>query len=304
MKKLGVCPVAPVRRSRLDVAPPRAGSRSVPGLTVVGLGPAGTRTTCSPPRDAPRVCSRALRADPPASCGRRARSRGPDVHVVRRPLRRRPRPRVGVRGDGGAARRRRRPGWWRRRRTVPGSPAVAERTVRAPASGAVDLDVVPGLSFAELAWARLGVDPLGGARVVDGREFTVDAPCASTPALELSGPDAHRSATTRSCSPTSSSSCSSGSIPTRRSRCSSDWACPTNAPSTTVALDQHSITPTYNPTSPHCRGGTPARRPPPRDHPAAPARQAPAAIRTGVRGTPSRPTTRSPATSSRSRTRW
>ncbi|HLN06569.1 MAG TPA: SAM-dependent methyltransferase, partial [Acidimicrobiales bacterium] len=40
---------------------------------------------------------------------------------------------------------------------VPGSPAVAERTVellRADAS--VELDVVPGLSFCELAWARLG----------------------------------------------------------------------------------------------------------------------------------------------------
>jgi tetrapyrrole methylase family protein/MazG family protein len=57
---------------------------------------------------------------------------------------------------------------------VPGNPAVAERTVdllRAAASaGRVRLDIVPGLSFAELAWARLGIDPMAsGARVVDGR---------------------------------------------------------------------------------------------------------------------------------------
>lgn len=56
---------------------------------------------------------------------------------------------------------------------VPGSPVVAERTVvmlsaRARA-GDIELEIVPGLSFAELAWARLGIDPLDGARVVDGR---------------------------------------------------------------------------------------------------------------------------------------
>jgi tetrapyrrole methylase family protein/MazG family protein len=57
---------------------------------------------------------------------------------------------------------------------VPGSPAVAERTVellREQAhSGSIVLEVVPGLSFADVAWARLGVDPMAdGARVVDAR---------------------------------------------------------------------------------------------------------------------------------------
>ena len=57
---------------------------------------------------------------------------------------------------------------------VPGSPALAERTVtllrEAAAAGTVELTVVAGLSFADLAWTRLGVDPLEGlARVVDGR---------------------------------------------------------------------------------------------------------------------------------------
>ncbi len=63
---------------------------------------------------------------------------------------------------------------------VPGSPAVAEQTVallrEAERDGRVELTVVPGLSFAELAWARLGVDPMIiGARVVDGRELRADA---------------------------------------------------------------------------------------------------------------------------------
>jgi len=68
---------------------------------------------------------------------------------------------------------------------VPGSPVVAERTVVLLAererAGEVELEIVPGLSFADLAWARLGVDPLDGARVLDGRAL---APVA----LEAGGP--------------------------------------------------------------------------------------------------------------------
>jgi tetrapyrrole methylase family protein/MazG family protein len=56
---------------------------------------------------------------------------------------------------------------------VPGNPVVAERSVQLlrerAASGDLTLTMVPGVSFVELAWARVGVDPLGGARVVDGR---------------------------------------------------------------------------------------------------------------------------------------
>ena len=57
---------------------------------------------------------------------------------------------------------------------VPGSPAVAERTVvllhEAAARGDVEITVIAGLSFADIAWARLGVDPMArDARVVDGR---------------------------------------------------------------------------------------------------------------------------------------
>jgi tetrapyrrole methylase family protein/MazG family protein len=60
---------------------------------------------------------------------------------------------------------------------VPGSPLVAERTVELLlADHRVVVDLVPGLSFLDLAWARLGVDPLAvGVRLVDGRRFGVEA---------------------------------------------------------------------------------------------------------------------------------
>ncbi len=66
---------------------------------------------------------------------------------------------------------------------VPGSPIVAERTVEqlvAMASGeaeaGLDVEVVPALSFLDLAWVRLGVDPIAASvRVVDGQRFEVEA---------------------------------------------------------------------------------------------------------------------------------
>ena len=64
---------------------------------------------------------------------------------------------------------------------VPGSPAVAERTVELLLAGGgpaddLEVDVVPALSFADLAWVRLGVDPLAqGARLVDGHRFDAEA---------------------------------------------------------------------------------------------------------------------------------
>jgi tetrapyrrole methylase family protein/MazG family protein len=56
---------------------------------------------------------------------------------------------------------------------VPGSPAVAERAVAIlRADPTVDVELVAGVSFADLAWVRLGVDPMDGdARVVDGRDI-------------------------------------------------------------------------------------------------------------------------------------
>ena len=60
---------------------------------------------------------------------------------------------------------------------VPGSPLVAERTVELlRADPRVEVEIVPALSFLDLAWARLGVDPLAaGVRLVDGHRFAVEA---------------------------------------------------------------------------------------------------------------------------------
>ncbi len=60
---------------------------------------------------------------------------------------------------------------------VPGSPYVLERTVALLlADDRVDVEVVPGMSFLDLAWGRLGVDPVeAGVRLVDGHRFSVDA---------------------------------------------------------------------------------------------------------------------------------
>lgn len=60
---------------------------------------------------------------------------------------------------------------------VPGSPRVAERSVDQLASDdRVQTTIHPALSFVDLAWVRLGVDPLAdGVRIVDGRRFSEDA---------------------------------------------------------------------------------------------------------------------------------
>jgi tetrapyrrole methylase family protein / MazG family protein len=64
---------------------------------------------------------------------------------------------------------------------VPGSPIVAERTVellveRAATDRDLEVELVPALSFLDLAWVRLGVDPVAqGVRVVDGQRFEVEA---------------------------------------------------------------------------------------------------------------------------------
>jgi tetrapyrrole methylase family protein/MazG family protein len=68
---------------------------------------------------------------------------------------------------------------------VPGSPAVAERTVELlRADPRVSTVVLPGVSFADLAFSRLGIDPLAaGARLVDGHRFAVEAAGSRGPLL-------------------------------------------------------------------------------------------------------------------------
>lgn len=60
---------------------------------------------------------------------------------------------------------------------VPGSPLVAERTVELlRADPRVDVTFVVAMSFLDLAWLRLGVDPVAsGVRLVDGTRFALEA---------------------------------------------------------------------------------------------------------------------------------
>jgi tetrapyrrole methylase family protein / MazG family protein len=63
---------------------------------------------------------------------------------------------------------------------VPGSPRVLERTVDLlladGVAAGVEVEVVPAMSFLDLAWIRLGVDPFEeGVRLVDGHRFELAA---------------------------------------------------------------------------------------------------------------------------------
>ncbi len=68
---------------------------------------------------------------------------------------------------------------------VPGSPQVLERSVALlRGDDRVCVELVPGMSFLDLAWARLGVDPLdAGVRLVDGERFASDAASERGPLL-------------------------------------------------------------------------------------------------------------------------
>jgi tetrapyrrole methylase family protein/MazG family protein len=60
---------------------------------------------------------------------------------------------------------------------VPGSPLVAERTVELlRAERRVEVSIVPALSFLDVAWGALAIDPLvEGVRLVDATEFAATA---------------------------------------------------------------------------------------------------------------------------------
>jgi tetrapyrrole methylase family protein/MazG family protein len=68
---------------------------------------------------------------------------------------------------------------------VPGSPLVAERSVELlGADRRVETYLIPSLSFLDLAWARLGIDPIrAGVRLVDGHRFAVEAAGQTGPLL-------------------------------------------------------------------------------------------------------------------------
>ncbi len=61
---------------------------------------------------------------------------------------------------------------------VPGSPTVLERSVQAlQQDERADVDVLPAMSFLDVAWARLGIDPVeAGVQLVDAYEFATAVP--------------------------------------------------------------------------------------------------------------------------------
>jgi tetrapyrrole methylase family protein/MazG family protein len=68
---------------------------------------------------------------------------------------------------------------------VPGSPLVLERSVRMLRHDErVALTILPAMSFLDVAWARLGIDPVEtGVRLVDGHEFATAAAGHTGPLL-------------------------------------------------------------------------------------------------------------------------
>ena len=68
---------------------------------------------------------------------------------------------------------------------VPGSPFVLERSVRSLlADERVRCGVLPAMSFLDLVWQRLSIDPIeAGVRLVDGHEFAAAAAGATGPLL-------------------------------------------------------------------------------------------------------------------------
>ena len=73
---------------------------------------------------------------------------------------------------------------------MPGSPLVLERSVRALLDDdRVRCDVLPALSFLDVAWARLGIDPVeAGVRLIDGHEFATAAAGATGALLDRPHP--------------------------------------------------------------------------------------------------------------------
>ena len=73
---------------------------------------------------------------------------------------------------------------------VPGSPLVLERTVRTLRERSAEpdanfmLDIRPAMSFLDVAWTKLGIDPVeAGVRLVDGHEFATAAADQTGPLL-------------------------------------------------------------------------------------------------------------------------
>lgn len=68
---------------------------------------------------------------------------------------------------------------------VPGSPFVAEKTVQLLAEQTeVEVEVIPSLSFIDLVWSCLNIDPMeAGVRIIDAHRFAIEAAGDSGPLL-------------------------------------------------------------------------------------------------------------------------
>ncbi|MFW2382290.1 MAG: MazG family protein [Acidimicrobiales bacterium] len=67
---------------------------------------------------------------------------------------------------------------------VPGSPLVLERTVRHLRESGIETRVLAAVSFLDLAWAALGIDPVESrVRLVDGHTFSTDSAGETGPVL-------------------------------------------------------------------------------------------------------------------------
>ena len=167
----------PADRS-VGMSEPRGAGR--PRVTVVGLGPAGPELVPAAALDALRDASRCLvrTARHPSAAVVAGVATGPVEHfdrlyegadtfddVYRRIVEEVVAAATTVAAPGYVA------------YAVPGSPLVAERTVALLRDDPrVSVEVVPAMSFLELAWARLGVDPVdAGVRLVDGTAFAIEA---------------------------------------------------------------------------------------------------------------------------------
>lgn len=70
---------------------------------------------------------------------------------------------------------------------VPGSPLVAERTVvmlrEAAGEKGIRLVIKPSMSFLDLAYVELGIDPIAGLRIIDAQDFGAAAEAGSYPLM-------------------------------------------------------------------------------------------------------------------------
>lgn len=70
---------------------------------------------------------------------------------------------------------------------VPGSPLVAERTVvllrERAAAGNIELKILPSMSFLDLAYVELGIDPIAGLRIIDSSDSEALADAGKYPLM-------------------------------------------------------------------------------------------------------------------------